>query len=615
MSVFSAIAGAEPSTITFKAATVTQTRNSSVMHQELVTLADPESSLAIMAIRNATPASTAWGIVVRPLFSSTAADTPVRAVFSSTAADNPVVVSGNSTVVVSAFAAGLISSAAPAGNSSALVVRVAGGPSSAADLLMRPVFSSTNTDNPVRAVLSSTAADNPVVVSGNSTVVVSGFAAGLISTGQPAAGSSGLNVWAVGGILSSVAGRVGTMPFSTVWASSAGFHFDSSGALQVAASFTGSTGPLTISQLLDSSGGSITAADSANNAVRVSIAAGTVGFNLGTLQSSAAPAGNSSALLVRIAGGPSSAADCAINVSSVAGIVAVRPSDTNWASSAGFHFNSSGELLSVASLTGSTIVTVSAFGAGLLSSAAVGANSSALNVRVVGHGSSAVDFPVRAVLSSTAADNPVIISGNSTVVVSAFAAGLLSSAAAAGNSSALNVRIVGGASSAADCLVRPVFSSTNADNPVRAVLSSTAADNPVVATIGTNLQSSVAGSSNSSALLVRPIIDNILTVASTNAFASTSFTVQSSGAALRTYVTAYSITSTNSAAKRIAFYSSGTMVWPIVLQAVSSAMSGANLAVSAPAYLFRGTASEAMTVQVASSLAGYMVAVSYFRAP
>jgi hypothetical protein len=32
-------------------------------------------------------------------------------------------------------------------------------------------------------------------------------------------------------------------------------------------------------------------------------------------------------------------------VSSLAGIVAVRPSDTNWASSAGFHFNSSGELL------------------------------------------------------------------------------------------------------------------------------------------------------------------------------------------------------------------------------------------------------------------------------
>ncbi len=51
-----------------------------------------------------------------------------------------------------------------------------------------------------------------------------------------------------------------------------------------------------------------------------------------------------------------------------------------------------------------------------LSTTVAPANSTALNVRVVGGVSSAVDFPVRAVLSSTSTDNPVTISGNSTVV-------------------------------------------------------------------------------------------------------------------------------------------------------------------------------------------------------
>jgi hypothetical protein len=439
MGTFGHISGAEPSTITFKVATITQTRNSSAMHQEVVSLGDPESSLGIAAILGAAPASTTFGLVVRRVGDSTSiikGDSTVfqggtwtiRANLSSTSGDNPVAISGNSTVAPLAGSLWTIQ-----GNST--VAPLAGSTwntrplqSSAADLQMTATPAAGSTWN-VRALQSS--------------------AADLNASVQPIAGST----WR-------------TQPGSTLWASSAGFHFDSSGGLLIGGSITasGSTGPLTISQLLDSSGGSVTAADSANNAFRVNIVAGTVGFNLGTLQSSAVASAQSSALLVRIVGGPSSAVDCTI----------------------------------------------------------------------------------------------------------------------------------------------------------RSLLSSTSADNPVLATIGTNLQSSAAPSSNSSGLIVRTVVDNILTVASTNAFASTSLSIQSSAAGLRSYVTAYSILSTSAGPSKVKFYSGSTMLWPMIFAAISSAVSGANLAVSPPGYIFRTKSAGPLTLQLgggASTIVGWQVAVSYFRAP
>src|SRR3990167_5791005 len=138
---YSNVGGADPSTITFRVGTVAIARGSTTEQQEILVLGDPESSVALAAVV----------------------------------------------------------ATAPAGNAFALAVRIAGGPSSAVDVQFRPVFSSTHTDNPVRAVLSSTAADNPVVVSGNSTVVVSAFAAALISSAAVTANSSALNVRVVGG--------------------------------------------------------------------------------------------------------------------------------------------------------------------------------------------------------------------------------------------------------------------------------------------------------------------------------------------------------------------------------------------------------------------------------
>lgn len=223
-------------------------------------------------------------------------------------------------------------------------------------------------------------------------------------------------------------------------------------------------------------------------------------------------------------------------------------------------------------------------------------------------------WTVRA-LQSSAADLNVTVAGYSTIVsvanqVNVTVSGNSTVAPLAGSTWATRPL----QSSAADLQMTatPLAGSTWATRPIQ----SSAADLQVTATIGANLQSTVAPSSGSSGLVVRPVIDAILTTASTNAFASTSFSVQSSGAGLRSYVTAYSITSTVQAPTTVKFYSSGTLLWPIVLAALSSAVTGANLAVSAPAYLFRtGNQSEALTLQVTSSVAGFRVGISYFRAP
>jgi hypothetical protein len=352
---FNHIGGAEPSTLTFKAATVTQTRNSSVMHQELISLADPDSSLAVAAVLAGNPASTAWGLVVRGAgpFATTGDSTAFQGT-------NPWITAGNSTVVI---AAGHLSSAAVAANSSALNVRVVGGASSAADFLVRPVFSSTGADNPVSVT---------AFPANSSLVQLNAIAAGYVSTAAPAAGSSGLNVWVVGG-----------------------------------------------------------------NGV-------------------------------------------------------------------------------------STTVSVAAFPA----------NSSQVEVRAL-----------------------------------------------PANSSQVEVR-----------------------------------NSPTVV-IGTNLQSSVTPSSGSSALMVRQVWDAKVNAASTSAFAtSTQFTIAASTAQQK-YVTAYSITSTDLTASVVRFMGGSTLAWAIRCQAVSSAITGANMAVG-DGYIFKTDAASSLTLNISgSSRAGWTVAVSYFLAP
>lgn len=95
------------------------------------------------------------------------------------------------------------SSVVPKSTDVGLNVRIISGPSTATDFAVRSLLSSTNTDNPVRAILPTTNTDN----------VIRAFQGPGISTAGDA--------WKVG-------------PGDTNWASSAGFHVTSSGALRIA---------------------------------------------------------------------------------------------------------------------------------------------------------------------------------------------------------------------------------------------------------------------------------------------------------------------------------------------------------------------------------------------
>lgn len=215
---------------------------------------------------------------------------------------------------------------APASTEYGLAVRIASGPSSAADLLAR--------------------------------------------VNQGVGNSSAADRW-----------NVAAMPGSTVWASSAGFHFDSSGALNVAVvsgvstivtvarqvgnssaadymparlvdssgtGFHGPANPVPFA-VTDSSNAVVKSGDSANNAIRVNVVAGAAGGSTIVTVSTGS---------VRV--GQSTAADLQATVTPVAGSTwRTQPGSTLWASSAGFHFNSSGELQVVTAVAGSTLVSLS----------------------------------------------------------------------------------------------------------------------------------------------------------------------------------------------------------------------------------------------------------------
>ena len=383
--------------------------------------------------------------------------------------------------------------------------------------------------------------------------------------------------------VSSAAGRVTTDPFSTSWGGNAGFHFDSSGALNIAGTFSAST---TVN--VSSAAGRVTTDPFSTSW------GGNAGFHF-----------DSSGAL-NIAG--TFSASTTVNVSSAAGRVTTDPFSTSWGGNAGFHFDSSGALL-ISGATASTQVSVSSV-AGVVN---VQQNSTVWAVQLT-------QYSTIVAVSSVA--GIVTIAGNSTVAplagstwntrpLQSSAADLQMTATPLAGST-WNVRPL--QSSAADLQVTctPLAGSTW---NVRA-LNSSAGDLLMTATIGLNLQSTSAPSSGSSGLIVRVVQHSYLSAASSNAFIpSTSFTIQSSVAGVRTCVYAYSMTTTNQTPTKVAFFDGATMKWPIILAAISSAVAGVNLAVSPPAFLFQGSVAAPMTLQIPSSIAGWKVGVSYFQSP
>lgn len=611
MASFNHISGAEPSTVTFKLATVTQTRNSSAMHQEILSIGDPESSLGLAAVLASAPPSTTFALAVRPVGTvPTSGDSTVfqgssawqvqvtnqARVGNSTAADFLTQISGNSTVAPLAGSLWTIqgnSTVAPLAGSTWNVRPIQ---SSAADLQATVTQAST-----VWAV-QLTQYSTIVTVSslGGAVIVRSSKADALVSVYQSSAAELQATVTPVAG------STWRTQPGSTAWASSAGFHFDSSGGLQISGAITGSTlstGFLAV-RITD---GSTWVTDYAQGST---FTAASVGGGVNFLR-----IGQSSA---------SSTDTFVMGWASTAGAQIIATADSSGAiAMVGDAVNNAIRVNVVAgAAAGSTIVTISTG-----------------SVRV--HQSTASDFQATVAQASTVW--AVQLTQYSTIVaISSLAGAVIMRSSKADalvsvyQSSASELQATVTPAAGSTWSVRPLQSSA-ADLQVTCtplagstwnvrVLQSSAADLQATVTqagtwtvnVGTHIQSSAAPSSNSSGVVVRQVIDNLLTTASTNAFgASTTLSIQSSGASLRSYVTAYSITSTVQAVTKVAFYSSGVMLAPVVMAALSSAFAGVNLAVSPPGYLFRTIgAADALSLNTGNAaIAGFKVWVSYFRAP
>ena len=197
------------STTTHRLDAIQLDANSTVVLREVLVVGSPETTNALAAVLNATPASTAWALVVREAEPSTTVNvSSVAGVV--TAQQNSTVwavqVGGYSTTANVSSVAGVVNVQQ---NSTVWQVQQGGyvAPSTTVNV--------SSIAGPV--IVRSSAADHLVTVYQSSAANLNVTVAGYSTTAN----------------ISSIAGRVGVMPFSTAWASSAGFLFDSSGSLLV----------------------------------------------------------------------------------------------------------------------------------------------------------------------------------------------------------------------------------------------------------------------------------------------------------------------------------------------------------------------------------------------
>ena len=121
-------------------------------------------------------------------------------------------------------------------------------------------------------------------------------------------------------------------------------------------------------------------------------------------------------------------------------------------------------------------------------------------------------------------------------------------------------------------------------------------------------------STGAQGIAVRHVLNDLQsTCFSTIGNGATSATVVSSGASLRHKVFAYSITSTAQAVNTLTFASSlGNPIWHVAMQAFSSGISGANLAVTPPAWLFATESASPLVFKVTGTTGSYHLSFSYF---
>lgn len=135
-----------------------------------------------------------------------------------------------------------------------------------------------------------------------------------------------------------------------------------------------------------------------------------------------------------------------------------------------------------------------------------------------------------------------------------------------------------------------------------------------VAQDGAAMYSSVVPGSTASAIVVRQALPSTLgNYGQSSAFqSSTELNIVSTGS-YKVFVYAYSITSTLTAPVSVSFYDGATLKWPVAL---SSGFGGANLAVTPPAHLFAGTLGSSLSARIdvaaLGGSSGVRLAVSYF---
>jgi hypothetical protein len=121
-------------------------------------------------------------------------------------------------------------------------------------------------------------------------------------------------------------------------------------------------------------------------------------------------------------------------------------------------------------------------------------------------------------------------------------------------------------------------------------------------------------STGAQGLVVRHVLNDLQsTCFSTLGNNSTSSTIVSSAAGLRHKVFAYSITSTAQAVNTLSFASSlANPIWVMQMQSISSGITGANLAVSPPAWLFATEVASPLVFKIGPSTGTYHVSLSWF---
>lgn len=527
MATFTNIDGEESSTITFTVSGVTITRNSSAEIQEILCIGDPESNGGSASIAR-------------------------------------------------------VSSVAPKSTDAGLNVRIIGGPSTIADFAVRTIAPSTYGDGGVHRVAQSSAADLNVTVAGYSTIMAVSSLAGAVIVRSSRADALVTVYQSTHSEL-----RVHALPASTLWASSAGFHFDSSGALQIA-------GGAGVSSVFVNAPSTANAA----NYLPVRLSDGSTYLSLGT------DYGHGSTFTASTVVGPVGL--FAANI--VPTTVSTGQFTVPWGTPQGALYtalvtdsgasvmDSTNRAINVnvvaGAAAGSTIVTISTV-------------QGAVIVR------STQNTLLASVYQSTAADLNVTVAGYSTIVaVSSLAGAVMTRSSAADHLGTVYQSSYG-------ALLANVHNSTIGDLLASVQQNSTVwqvqakiQDSSAVGFVGTITRPTTAAQG----LVVRTVLNDLQSTGmSTVGQTSTRTALVSSVASQRIKVFAFQVISTVAAASTCWFASSNAnLIAPVLMGSQSSGMNGANMAVAPPAWLFATAAGENLQFITPSAGPEFHVLISYF---